>query len=378
MSYIHENPDWPNLRWDDAKLLPLLADVRHRQGRLLGRMEGLGFRLRAEASLTTLTADVIKSSAIEGAVLDAEQVRSSIARRLGLDFGGKVQASRDVEGVVEMMLDATQKYAQPLTAERLFSWHASLFPTGRSGMRRITVGAWRPADIGAMQVVSGPMGRERVHFEAPSADRLQHEVSFFLDWFGAANGIDPVLKAGIAHFWFVTIHPFEDGNGRISRAIADMALARAEGTIERFYSMSAQIEAEKKQYYLNLEQSQKGGTDITSWLEWFLGCLGRAVAGAEDGLASVLRKAKIWELINSQSPVNERQRKVINRLLDGFEGKLSTSKYAKLAQCSGDTALRDIKILLDRGILIQDAGGGRNTSYHLVEPEDQPNPPSQD
>jgi Fic family protein len=378
VSYIHENPDWPNLRWDDAKLLPLLADVRHRQGRLLGRMEGLGFRLRAEASLTTLTADVIKSSAIEGAVLDAEQVRSSIARRLGLDFGGKVQASRDVEGVVEMMLDATQKYAQPLTAERLFSWHASLFPTGRSGMRRITVGAWRSADIGAMQVVSGPMGRERVHFEAPAADRLQHEVSVFLDWFGAANGIDPVLKAGIAHFWFVTIHPFEDGNGRISRAIADMALARAEGTIERFYSMSAQIEAEKKQYYLNLEQSQKGGTDITSWLEWFLGCLGRAVAGAEDGLASVLRKAKIWELINSQSPVNERQRKVINRLLDGFEGKLSTSKYAKLAQCSGDTALRDIKILLDRGILIQDAGGGRNTSYHLVEPEDQPNPPSQD
>jgi Fic family protein len=368
VSYIHENPDWPNLRWDDAKLLPLLADVRHRQGRLLGRMEGLGFRLRAEASLTTLTADVIKSSAIEGAVLDAEQVRSSIARRLGLDFGGKVQASRDVEGVVEMMLDATQTYAQPLTAERLFSWHASLFPTGRSGMRRITVGAWRPADIGAMQVVSGPVGRERVHFEAPAADRLQHEVSVFLDWFGAANGIDPVLKAGIAHFWFVTIHPFEDGNGRISRAIADMALARAEGTIERFYSMSAQIEAEKKQYYLNLEQSQKGGTNITSWLEWFLGCLGRAVAGAEDGLASVLRKAKIWELINSQSPVNERQRKVINRLLDGFEGKLSTSKYAKLAQCSGDTALRDIKILLDRGILIQDAGGGRNTSYHLVEP----------
>jgi Fic family protein len=378
MSYIHENQDWPNLKWDNAKLLTLLADVRHRQGRLLGRMEGLGFRLRAEASLTTLTADVIKSSAIEGAVLDAEQVRSSIARRLGLDFGGKVQASRDVEGVVEMMLDATQKYAQPLTVERLFSWHASLFPTGRSGMRRITVGAWRPADIGAMQVVSGPMGRERVHFEAPAADRLQHEVSVFLDWFGAANGIDPVLKAGIAHFWFVTIHPFEDGNGRISRAIADMALARAEGTIERFYSMSAQIEAEKKQYYLNLEQSQKGGTNITSWLEWFLGCLGRAVAGAEDGLASVLRKAKIWERINNQSQVNERQRKVINRLLDGFEGTLSTSKYAKLAQCSGDTALRDIKILLDRGILIQDAGGGRNTSYHLVEPEDQPIQHSQD
>ena len=378
MSYIHENPDWPNLRWDNAKLLPLLADVRHRQGRLLGRMEGLGFRLRAEASLTTLTADVIKSSAIEGAVLDAEQVRSSIARRLGLDFGGKVQSSRDVEGVVEMMLDATQKYAESLTAERLFSWHASLFPTGRSGMRRITVGAWRPANIGPMQVVSGPIGRERVHFEAPAADRLKREVSAFLKWFGAANGIDPVLKAGIAHFWFVTIHPFEDGNGRISRAIADMALARAEGMIERFYSMSTQIEAEKKQYYLNLERSQKGGVDITSWLEWFLGCLGRAVAGAENGLASVLRKAKTWEQINSQSPVNERQRKVINRLLDGFEGKLSTSKYAKLAQCSGDTALRDINILLDQGILVQVAGGGRNTSYRLVEPEDRHSQSSQD
>ena len=378
MSYIHENPDWPNLWWDNAKLLPLLADVRHRQGRLLGRMEGLGFRLRAEASLTTLTADVIKSSAIEGAVLDAEQVRSSIARRLGLDFGGKVQASRDVEGVVEMMLDATQKYAQPLTAERLFNWHASLFPTGRSGMRRITVGAWHPAKIGPMQVVSGSIGRERVHFEAPSADRLKREVLAFLKWFGAANGIDPVLKAGIAHFWFVTIHPFEDGNGRISRAIADMALARAEGTMERFYSMSTQIEAEKKHYYLNLEQSQKGGVDITSWLEWFLGCLGLAVAGAEDGLASVLRKAKTWERINSQSPVNERQRTVINRLLDGFEGNLSTSKYAKLAKCSGDTALRDINILLDQGILVQVAGGGRNTSYRLVEPEDQHSQPSQD
>jgi Fic family protein len=371
VTYIYQSPDWPNFQWDNAKLLPLLADVRHRQGRLLGRMEGLGFRLRAEASLTTLTSDVIKSSAIEGSWLDAAQVRSSIARRLGFDFGGNVKASRDVEGVVEMMLDATQKYAEPLTAERLFAWHASLFPTGRSGMRRITVGAWRPAGIGAMQVVSGPMGRERVHFEAPAADRLEHEVSVFLDWFEAANGIDPVLKAGIAHFWFVTIHPFEDGNGRISRAIADMALARAEGTTERFYSMSAQIEAEKKDYYLNLEQSQKGGVEITSWLEWFLGCLGRAVAGAEAGLASVLRKAKVWEQINSLSQVNERQRKVINRLLDGFEGKLSTSKYAKLAKCSGDTALRDIKILLDRGILIREEGGGRNTSYRLVKPKVQ-------
>jgi Fic family protein len=371
VNYIHQKADWPKLKWNDAKLLRLLADVRHRQGRLLGRMEGLGFRLRSEASLTMLTSDVIKSSAIEGELLDAAQVRSSIARRLGLDFGGNVKASRDVEGVVEMMLDATQKYAEPLTTERLFAWHASLFPTGRSGMRRIAAGAWRTADIGAMQVVSGPMGREKVHFEAPSADRLEHEVSAFLDWFETAKEIDPVLKAGIAHFWFVTIHPFEDGNGRISRAIADMALARAEGTKEHFYSMSTQIEAEKKDYYLNLEQSQKGEVNITSWLEWFLGCLGRAVAGAEDGLASILRKAKTWERINNQSPVNERQRKVINRLLDGFEGKLSTSKYAKLAKCSTDTALRDIGILLKRGVLVQEIGGGRNTSYRLAESEDR-------
>ena len=369
MSYIHEKAGWPNLKWNDAQLLPLLAEVRHWQGRWLGRMEGLGFRLRAEASLTTLTSDVIKSSAIEGELLDAAQVRSSIARRLGLDFGGNAKAGCEVEGVVELMLDATQKYAEPLTDERLFGWHAALFPTGRSGMRRIAVGAWRPADIGPMQVVSGPMGRERVHFEAPTADRLQREVSAFLHWFETANGIDPVLKAGVAHFRFVTLHPFEDGNGRISRAIADMALARAESTKERFYSMSTQIEAEKKQYYLNLEQSQKGGMDITSWLEWFLGCLGRAIAGAEEGLAVVLRKAKVWERINSQSPVNERQRKVINRLLDGFEGKLSTSKYATLAKCSADTALRDIGVLLDQGILIQEEGGGRNTSYRLAEPE---------
>ena len=330
-------------------------------------MEGLGFTLRAEASLTTLTADVIQSSAIEGERLDAAQVRSSIARRLGLDFGDSVKSSREVEGVVEMMLDATQKYAEPLTAERLFGWHAALFPTGRSGVRRIAVGAWRPSSAGPMQVVSGPIGQERIHFEAPEAKRLRREVATFLTWFEKTKSVDPVLKAGIAHFWFITLHPFEDGNGRISRAIADMALARAEGVRERFYSMSTQIEAEKKHYYLKLEQSQKGGVDITSWLEWFLSCLGRAIAGAEMGLAVVLKKAKTWERINSRTSLNDRQRKVINRLLDGFEGKLSTSKYAKLAKCSGDTALRDIKILLDQGILIQEEGGGRSTSYCVAE-----------
>jgi Fic family protein len=365
MHYVHELPEWPNLKWNDAKLSPLLAGVRHEQGRLLGRMEGLGFRLRAEATLTTLTSDVIKSSAIEGERLDAEEVRSSIARRLGMDFGATKAAGRNVEGAVEMMLDATQKYAEPINAERLFAWHAALFPTGRSGMQKITVGAWRPPEAGPMQVVSGPIGKERVHFEAPAADRLESEMARFLDWFSRDGSNDPVLKAGVAHFWFVTIHPFEDGNGRIGRAIMDMALARAEGTSERFYSMSAQIEAERKEYYLRLERCQRGDIDITAWLEWFLECLRRAIAGAEEALSSVLRKAKIWERIN-EGPVNERQRAVINRLLDGFEGKLTTSKYAKLAKCSPDTALRDIKALLERGLLIQDEGGGRNTSYHLT------------
>jgi Fic family protein len=366
MSYIHERSDCPDVRWNDAGLSPLLAGVRHRQGRLLGKMEGLGFRLRTEATLTALTADVVKSSAIEGERLDAGEVRSSIARHLGLDVGGTAPAGRNVEGVVEMMLDATRNFAKPLTAERLFGWHASLFPTGRSGMRRITVGAWRPPGAGPMQVVSGPVGKERVHFEAPAADRLDHEMARFFDWMEGGGGVDPVLKAGIAHFWFVTLHPFEDGNGRIGRALADMALARAEGTPERFYSMSAQIESERKRYYDILERSQRGDTDITLWLEWFLDCLGRAVDGAEKNTAGVLRKAKLWEQINQQ-PVNERQRQVINRLLDGFEGKLSTSKYAKLAGCSKDTALRDIKILLDRGILVQEEGGGRSTSYRLAD-----------
>jgi len=364
MEYIHERADWPKLNWDAGKLSALLADVRHRQGRLLGRMEGLGFRLRSEAQLSTLTADVVKSSAIEGEKLDAEEVRSSIARRLGLEHAGAAVASRDVEGIVEMMLDATQHYALPLTAERLFGWHAALFPTGRSGMNKITVGTWRPVEAGAMRVVSGPIGRENVHFEAPSADRLEGEMSLFLDWFEAANGIDPVVKAGVAHFWFVTIHPFEDGNGRIGRAIVDLGLARADGTTERFYSMSSQIEAERKDYYLQLERGQRGGLDVTPWLEWFLGCLGRAVNKADETLSGVLQKARLWEKVNLQ-PVNERQRKVINRLMDGFEGKLTTSKYAKLAKCSEDTALREIRSLVERGVLIKGDAGGRSTSYTL-------------
>lgn len=365
MPYIHELADWPKLTWDDAKLSAALADVRHRQGRLLGRMEGLGFRLRSEARLSTLTADVVKSSAIEGEKLDVEQVRSSIARRLGLEYAGAAVASRDVEGIVEMMLDATQNYAKPLTTERLFGWHAALFPTGRSGMHKITVGAWRPAEAGPMQVVSGPIGREKVHFEAPSAEKLDQEMTALLHWFESQNGVDPVVKAAIAHFWFVTIHPFEDGNGRIGRAIVDLELARADGTAERFYSMSSQIEAERKEYYLQLERGQHNGLDVTLWLEWFLACLGRAIANADQTLSGVLQKARVWEKVNQQ-PVNDRQRKIINKLMDGFEGKMTSSKYAKIVKCSEDTALRDISTLVERGVLIKNDAGGRSTSYSLA------------
>ena len=367
MTYIHQQKDWPEFRWNEARLLPLLTKVRHQQGRLLGQMEGLGFHLRGEANLESLTKEVIGSSAIEGEKLDAEEVRSSIARRLGIAHAGTTPASRHVEGVVEMMIDATRKYEEALTAERLCSWHAALFPSGRSGMQRITVGAWRTGEAGPMQVVSGPIGRERVHFEAPEASLLDAEISRFLEWFEGTGSVDPVIKAAVAHFWFVTIHPFEDGNGRIARAIADMALARADGVAERFYSMSSQIERERKQYYDSLESSQRGGMDITLWLEWFLGCLDRALQNAQENLKAILHKARIWEWINQDGPVNERQHAVINRLLDGFEGKLSSSKYAKLAKCSPDTALRDINELVARDILIKEAGGGRSTGYRLAE-----------
>jgi Fic family protein len=366
MTYIHERPEWPDFRWDADRLAAPLAAVRYRQGRLLGRMEALGFELRAEANLTTLTEDVVKTSAIEGETLAPQEVRSSIARRLGIETAGLVPTSRTVEGIVEMMLDATQRHWEPLTAERLFGWHAALFPTGYSGMHRITVGAWRPEQAGAMQVVSGPYGRERVHFEAPAAQRLEAEMAGFLTWFNTDDADDPVVKAGLAHLWFVTIHPFEDGNGRIARAVADMSLARADGSAERFYSMSARLEAERRDYYRELESQQRSGLDVTPWLLWFLGCLDRALEDAEATLSAVLCKARFWERVNRQ-PVNERQRAVLNRLLDGFEGNLTSSKYARLARCSVDTAQRDIQILLERGILVQNPGGGRSTSYRLAQ-----------
>jgi len=363
-TYIHELQDWPKFTWKAKELEEILAAVRHRQGRLIGRMEGLGFPLRSEAMLQALTEDVVKSSEIEGDILDREQVRSSIARRLGMDIGALAPADRHVEGVVEMMLDATQKYAEPLTAERLYGWHAALFPTGRSGMNKITVGAWRDDKTGPMQVVSGPVGHERVHYEAPSAARLDLEMKEFLEWFNGEINIDPVLMAGIAHLWFVTVHPFDDGNGRIARAITDLALARSERSPQRFYSMSAQIRQERDDYYDILERTQKGTMDITPWIEWFLGCLGRAIDGAQETLSAVLKKARFWEGIKNVQ-INDRQRMVLNRLLDGFEGKLTTSKYATLAKCSQDTAYRDILALVNHGVLRQNPEGGRSTSYSL-------------
>jgi Fic family protein len=364
MNYIYHKKEWPSMTWDHERLVGQLAGVRHRQGRLTGRMEGLGFSLRNEAVLQTLTEDVLKSNEIEGEKLDKDQVRSSIARRLGLDIGGLVAVDRHVEGVVEMMLDATGHYADPLTEERLFGWHAALFPTGRSGMTRIAAGRWRDGKSDPMQVVSGPIGREKVHYQAPEAKRVPQEMRALLKWFNGPQAIDPVLAAGLAHLWFVTIHPFEDGNGRIARAIADMALARSEKSTQRFYSMSAQIRLERNAYYEMLERAQKGGLDITLWQEWFLGCLDRAIEGAEQILAGIFRKARFWDA-HSRKPFNERQRAIINRLFDDFEGKLTSSKWARLAKCSQDTALRDIDDLVKRGVLVKEPGGGRSTSYAL-------------
>ncbi len=365
-TYIYELAGWPAFHWDNGRLGTTLAAVRHDQGRLIGRMEALGIHLRAEAVLRSLTNEVLKSSEIEGELLDQEQVRSSIARRLGMDIGALAPIDRDVEGVVEMMLDATQNYAAPLTTERLFRWHSALFPSGRSGLSKVKVGGWRSADSDPMQVVSGPIGRERIHYQAPAAAILDSEMRAFLAWFNEKQSIDPVIVAAIAHLWFVTIHPFEDGNGRIARAIADMALARSEQSPQRFYSMSAQIRAERKAYYEVLEASQKRDLDITRWLTWFLDCLDRAFERAETVLGSVLHKARFWQA-NADAQLNDRQRSILNRLLDGdFEGKLTSSKYAALTRCSQDTAARDIDDLVARDILVKAAGGGRSTSYLLA------------
>ena len=364
--YIHEHKEWPNFYWKHESIALKSANVRHHQGRLTGRMEGIGFSLQAEANLHILTLDVLKSSEIEGEILNPDQVRSSIARRLGMDIAGLIPADRNVEGMVEMMLDATTDYNALLTDERLFSWHAAMFPTGRSGMHRIVVGNYRDNSMAdPMQVISGPMSKEKGHFQAPDSNVLVSEMNKFLSWFNSGKDLDPVIKAAIAHLWFVTIHPFDDGNGRITRAITDMQLSRADQSAQRFYSMSSQIRAERNEYYDILEKTQKGSLDITAWLEWFLNCLDRAMANTDETLAVVLKKARFWEK-HLTTMLNVRQRTMLNKLLDGFDGKMTSSKWAKISKTSQDTAGRDINDLLERGILVKEAGGGRSTSYILT------------
>ena len=365
--YIYQLKDWPDFFWDTDPILPLVSKVRDLQGRLIGRMEGMGFELREEAVLATLTEDVVKSSEIEGEFLNPDEVRSSVARRLGMDISGLPDASRDVEGVVEMMMDATQDYNDPLTKDRLFGWHAALFPTGRSGMHKITVGDWRGDEKGPMQIISGPMGREKVHYRAPDATQIDKEMIRFIAWFNTDESTEPVIKSALAHFWFVSIHPFDDGNGRIARAIADMQLARADRTRQRFYSMSAQIMKSKKGYYNILEATQKGSMDISHWLVWYFERLNEALEATDEQLSKILVKAKFWEL-HKTTLFNERQVKMINILLGDFIGKLHSSKWAKLTKVHRDTALRDIQDLIDKGVLLDAGEGGRSTNYILKLP----------
>jgi Fic family protein len=363
--YIHQHRAWPAFTWNHEELHAQLGNIRNMQGRLMGRMEALGFSLREEAMLHTLTLDVLKSTEIEGELLNAEQVRSSVARRLGMDIAGMVPSDRHVDGVVEMMLDATQDYMRPLNKTRLCGWQASMFPGGWSGMYKIVTGNWRKDETGPMQVISGAMGKEKVHFEAPEASLLPEEMGSFMRWFNARQNLDPVLKAGIAHLWFITIHPFEDGNGRIARAITDMQLARTDQSNQRFYSMSAQIRKERKAYYEILERTQKGSLDITAWLEWFLQCLMKSIEATEETLAAVTFKAKFWEK-HTRTPLNPRQQLMLNKLMDGFDGNLTSSKWAKITKSSPDTALRDIQDLVSKQILIKTPGGGRSTAYGIA------------
>lgn len=360
--YIYENKNWTDFNWNDKVINAVFGEVRLMQGKIIGQMNALGFSAKEEATLNALTLDVVKSSEIEGELLNYEQVRSSIARRLGINTAGLVPSSRHIEGIVEMMLDATQHYNVFLTKKRLFGWHAALFPTGHSGPYEIEVGRYRK---GEMQVVSGAMGKEKIHYEAVKPQFVKAEMDKFLDWFNKDNSLDPVLKAAIAHFWFIIIHPFDDGNGRIARAITDMLLARAEGSAERFYSMSSQILVERKQYYKVLQKVQHSTGDITEWLDWFLNCLKNAMLATENTMQRIVRKAEFWRL-HEHTPINQRQRLMLNKLFDGFEGKLQTSKWAKITKTSTDTSLRDIKYLVEKGILQQIEGGGRNAHYELA------------
>jgi Fic family protein len=364
-AYIHQHTNWRHFTWQSERIALLLGKVRNMQGQILGKMQMLGFELQDEAVLATLTLNILKSTEIEGEFLNAEQVRSSLARRLGIPISGVLHSERHVEGIVEMMLDATQQYQQPLTAERLCNWHAALFPTGRSGMYKITVGNWRNDATGAMQVVSGGIGREKVHFQAPAAAVLEEEMAAFLAWFNQPDDLDPVIKAAILHLWFITIHPFDDGNGRIARAVADMQLCKADLTTQRFYSMAAQIQLQRNAYYDTLESTQKGTMDITNWLLWFLDCLASAIVASDFTLEKVLYKANFWQK-NAHITLNTRQKLMLNKLLDGFEGKLTSSKWSKITKCSPDTALRDVQDLIEKRILQKDEAGGRSTNYELL------------
>jgi Fic family protein len=365
-TYIYLQTDWPHFIWDVKSISNLLAEVRNKQGRLIGKMDALGFDLQNEAFLETLTADILKSNEIEGLLLNKDEVRSSVAQRLGIDLGSLTSINRSIDGIVDMMLDATKNFDKPLTKKRLFDWHYAMFPMGRNGMFKIVTGKWRKDKKGPMQVVSGAVGKERIHYEAPPAKVIDNEMSIFLNWFNSSVNIDLVLKAGIAHLWFVTLHPFEDGNGRIARAITDMLLARSDGLPQRFYSMSSQIQKDRKSYYEILEKTQKGNLDITEWIDWFLNTLQKAIINSEDTLALVIRKHKFWNTYGTIIK-NERQKKMLNKLLEGFTGDLTSSKWAKITKCSQDTALRDIQYLINEGILIKSNSGGRSTKYKLRE-----------
>jgi len=365
--YIHEKDNWTEFTWNEKLISKELAETRNLQGRLLGKMESLGFDQQDEAVLNTLTLEIVKSSEIEGEILDLEQVRSSVAKRLGIELAGAIESERHIDGIVEMMLDATQRYDLPITKERLFGWHSLLFPTGWSNMYKITVADWRKDSTGPMQVVSGAMGKEKVHFEAPNSERIDSEIETLIDWIESENEIDPVLKSAIAHLWFITIHPFEDGNGRITRALTEMLLARSDRSVKRFYSMSSQIRIQRKQYYEILEKTQKGTSEITDWILWFLECLKNSFESTSELLSKILIKAEFWK-INSKTILNKRQQKMLNKLLDGFEGKLTTSKWGKICKCSQDTALRDIQDLIKKDILEKEKSGGRSTNYELKLP----------
>ena len=365
--YIHEKDNWTNFTWNEKLVSKKLAETRNLQGRLLGKMEALGFDQQDEAVLNTLTLEIVKSSEIEGEILDLEQVRSSVARRLGIELAGVIESERYIDGIVEMILDATQRYDLPITKERLFGWHSSLFPTGWSNMYKITVADWRKDTTGPMQVISGAMGKEKIHFEAPNSDRIDLEMEKFNHWIESENEIDSVLKSAIAHLWFITIHPFEDGNGRITRAITEMLLARSDNSTKRFYSMSSQIRIERKQYYEILEKTQKGNSEITNWILWFLECLKNSFGSTSDVLSKIFTKVEFWKT-HSNTIINERQQKMLNKLLDGFDGKLTTSKWGKISKCSQDTALRDIQDLMKKDILQKEKSGGRSTNYELKMP----------